>query len=505
MGKKSRKIYFTMILSVVSIILSIGINFSLTPYITNAVGAEAYGFVSLAKTFTSYANIFMIALNSFAARYLSITYYNKQEREFNRYFSTVFFADVFAGGVLFIVGVLCVLKLESLLNISAELVADVKLLFLLTFFAFFLSTLATVFNASAYVKDHLDYANIIKVSAYITEAFVLIFCFIAFDASIWYVGLASIIMAVVTFSASYVMTRKLLPDTHVSICMFSINSLKRLIGNGLWNSINSLGNGLNSGLDLLISNLMLSGVAMGQISIAKTLTNVVFQLYDSMSQPFQPSFLKKYAENNIAELLHYMNKAMSVCGMFTNVVFAGFFAVGLDFLKLWIPTQDTAFIYKLVIIALLPSITEGCIYPAYYVYTLTLKNKFPCVVTIIGGLANVAGMYILLKKTSLGAYAVLLTTAVVMNFINLITNPLYMSKCLGVKKNTFYPTLIRNIISCFIVTLILSVISKAILWKLSWINLILKIVFFSVYWSSYSNTNFIWRYNMQTDIPKDER
>lgn len=60
MGYKSRKI---------------GINFTLTPYITNAVGVEAYGFVSLAKTFTSYANIFMVALNSYAARYLTIACY----------------------------------------------------------------------------------------------------------------------------------------------------------------------------------------------------------------------------------------------------------------------------------------------------------------------------------------------------------------------------------------------------------------------------------------------
>lgn len=480
MANKSRKIGITMILSVISIALSIGINFTLTPYITNSVGAEAYGFVSLAKTFTSYANIFMVALNSYAARYLTIAYFNKQKKEFKQYFSTVFLADIAVGGALFIIGSLCVIKLDSLLNISPELVADVKLLFLLTFFAFFLTTINTVFNASAYVKDHLDFANMIKVASYLAEACILLFCFIVFDASVWYVGLASVGMAVVTLASSYVMTKKLLPEAHVEIKEFSVAALKRLVGNGLWNSINSLGNGLNSGLDLLMTNLMLTGTAMGQISISKTLTNVVFQLYDAMSQPFQPTFLRKYADGDKKALLLDITRAMSICGLFTNVVFAGFCAVGKDFLDLWIPTQDTAFIYHLVVIALLPAISEGCIYPAYYIYTLTLKNKVPCVITILGGVANVTGMYFLLKYTSMGAYAILVTTAVVMNFINLVTNPVYMSMCLKIPKMSFYPTLLKNLLCCATTTILLVFVNRVFAFELSWITLFVKIIILGV-------------------------
>ena len=86
MGKENKKIGTTMSFGVIPVALSIGINFTLTPYITNSVGTEAYGFVSLAKSFTSYANIFMVALNSYAARYLSIAYINKKEKDFERSF-----------------------------------------------------------------------------------------------------------------------------------------------------------------------------------------------------------------------------------------------------------------------------------------------------------------------------------------------------------------------------------------------------------------------------------
>lgn len=45
-----------------------------------------------------------------------------------------------------------------------------------------------------------------------------------------------------------------------------------------WNSINNFGNSLNSGLDILVSNLMLTGLDMGLISIAKMISSVVVAL-----------------------------------------------------------------------------------------------------------------------------------------------------------------------------------------------------------------------------------
>lgn len=477
-GKK--KIYFTIFLSMVSVVISMGIKFIITPYITNNASAEAYGFVSLATNFVNYANILMISLNSYAARFITVSYLHNDYKQFNKYFSTVFIADLVVGGLLFVGGLFCVINLELLLNISQKLISDVKLLFLLTFLAFYMTTMSTVYTTVAYVKDRLDFSNIIKAISYIVEALVLIVCFLSFTPFVWYVGLASVAMAITTLIGSFLMTKRLLPTSKVSFNNFSFKAVKELLGNGLWNSANSLGNVLNSGLDLLVSNLMLSGTVMGQVSIAKTLSGIVYQLYETMSQPFQPTFLRYYSNNDKTGLMENFKHSMSVCGMFTNLIFAGFFAIGLEFFSLWIPTQDAQFIYKLTVIAMMPSISEGCIYPAYYTYALTLKNRVPCIITIIGGLINVSAKYFLLKYTSLGAYAVLLTTAIIMNFINLVTNPLYMSKSLGMKKTVFYPTIIRNITSCLIITIILKYVVHLLPTCSSWIVLLFYIIILGI-------------------------
>lgn len=69
-------------ISAISVFLNCFINLYLTPKITNSVGADAYGFVSLAKNFVSYANIIMTALNSYAARYMTVAYIQKDEKKF---------------------------------------------------------------------------------------------------------------------------------------------------------------------------------------------------------------------------------------------------------------------------------------------------------------------------------------------------------------------------------------------------------------------------------------
>lgn len=472
----SKRMIIAMIVTIMAFAINCIINLVITPVITNTIGAEAYGYVTLAKNFTSYADVLMIALNAYAARFITLAYLRGDDKSFNTYYSTVFIADAVMGLAIFIVGLICVLNLQNLLNISSTLVNDVKALFLLTFVGFFFTTTSTAFSAIGYVKDRIDILNSIKILSYLMEILIIAFCFIILTPKVWYMGLATAGMAVTTFIGTFGMSRKLIPEAKVLPKKFSMKAVKELVYSGIWNSANSLGNTLNSGLDLLISNLMLSGTVMGQVSIAKTISNVVLSFYSVVSQPFQPTFLQDYSDKNTDRLIGHFKDSMRFSGIITNVIFAGFCAVGLSFYHLWIPTQDINLIYVLTIIAMVPSITEGCVYPLYYTYTLTLKNKFPCVVTILGGVANITSMYFLLRYTNTGAYAVLLTTAVIMTFINIVTNPIYMSLCLGVPKRTFYQIIVRNIVACLIDTLVLCLISNRLTLYVGWGRLILRMI-----------------------------
>ena len=98
-------------------------------------------------------------------------------------------------------------------------------------------------------------------------------------------------------------------------------------------------------------------------------------------------------------------------------------------------------------------------YPLYYVYTLTNKLRLPCYITLAMGTANVIGMYVLIKYTSLGEYAVVLTT-MVLNLIHLIDAPIYSAYCLKI--------ILRHLIACVVNVILIRVLTGVIPEPSSW-------------------------------------
>lgn len=83
-------------------------------------------FQLLAKNFTQYATIITIALNSYAARYITVSYHNNDMEKAQEYISSVYYGDVAISAVIMIVAGGFILFLDRILNISLELVTSVK-------------------------------------------------------------------------------------------------------------------------------------------------------------------------------------------------------------------------------------------------------------------------------------------------------------------------------------------------------------------------------------------
>jgi len=469
----------TMFTTGMAYVVNYGITLVLTPYITGTVGPEAYGFVSLAKQFGQYAVIITTALNTYAARYIGIAYHRTDKRKANVYFSSVFWGDIILASVILTAASGLIFFLDHLIYIPGEIVTDVKLLFLFVFVSLWVSTVFSAFGCAAYIRNKLDITGVFKTISYMTNAVVLAVCYILFPAHVFYVGIGMTASTFIVALADFGIARKFTPELWPKRTDFSISAVKRLVMEGCWASFSSVGELLNNGLDLLVCNQMLSSLAMGQIAIAKTMNTIVQSLYAVVDQAFFPMFLKSYAENKKERLLDELKISMKISGYLANIAFAGFVALGLAYYRLWIPNQDIDLIYKLTIVTILTCIPSGAIHPLYYVYTLTVKKALPCLVTIIGGIFNVVGMYILIKYAGMGVYAVAWTTVIVMAFINFVTNPLYMAHVLKVPWMTFYQDIIRNALACLGLTAIFKWFSSLYM-PSSWLTLIVCIMIYAL-------------------------
>ncbi|MBQ7434845.1 MAG: lipopolysaccharide biosynthesis protein [Oscillospiraceae bacterium] len=469
----------TMLTTGMAYVLNFGITLGLAPYITKTVGTAAYGFITLSKQFAQYATILTTALNTYAARYIGIEYHRDNNEQARVYAASVFWGDfALASAILALSGIL-IFSLEYVMNVPAQLVSDVKLLFLLVFLGFFVTTTCSVFGCTGYVVNRTDLTGIFKTLSYLVNGLVMIVLFRAFPPKVFYVGAGTLAAALVIGGSDFWITKRYLPNLSFSRRYFSFSAIKRLVVDGFWASFSMIGDLLNNGLDLLVCNQMLTSVAMGQISIAKTMHMVVQSLYMIVDQAFFPRFLRCYAKDEKGALIRELKISMKVSGLLTNLVFAGFVALGMAYYRLWIPGEDTRLIYELTVITISTCISTGAIHPLYYIYTLTLKKKVPCIVTIVGGFFNVAGMYILIRYYGMGAHAVVWTTTVVMAVINFVTNPLYMAHVLHIPYGTFYPDILKNTLACGVLTAVFCGLSR--IWMPdSWPGLVLCIVLYSL-------------------------
>lgn len=88
---KGKRLIVTLMSSGMATAMSFVVSLFLTPFITNMLGTEAYGFVTLSKNFVSYAVIISTALDSYATRYIAMEYHKRDFDKANSYVSSAFY------------------------------------------------------------------------------------------------------------------------------------------------------------------------------------------------------------------------------------------------------------------------------------------------------------------------------------------------------------------------------------------------------------------------------
>ena len=448
------------------------ITFFLAPYIIRNVGTDAYGFVSLAKNTASYASYVTIALNSYAARFISVEYHRGNIHQANIFFSSTFWGNLAVGSWIMLAAAAGILFLDKIFHIPESLVFDVKVLFLFIFIKFWITTVMSVYSTGAYAADKLDITGVCKGVSFLLEAAVLLIVFHLFKARVFFVGIGVVTAASVVAASDYLICKRFAGELKVRKKDYRFDAVKTLVANGIWSSVSSLGQVLNSGLDLVVCNLLLTPFAMGQLAVTDSVNVIFLNIYVMISEAFKPGFLKLYADNDINELVKEMKRSMKLTGLSTNLVFAGFFTLGMVYYRLWIPGQDISLIFRLTMIVLGSGMLIGLEYPLFYIYTLTLTRKISCLFTLSAGALNVISMYVAIKYFNCGIYAVVVTTLVLQSIIHLIPHPLYMAHALKLSPWTFYPDIIKSLSSCAVMCFVFRLINRVYM-PSSWVTLAL--------------------------------
>ena len=440
---KSKALLLNAIASFITFAVGLGITFFFTPYLTDTVGEEAYGFVNLGNNIINYITILTVALNSVAGRFITIEYHKGNKQEASQYFTSVLVANLSIIPIVLVVTIPAILNVEKLLNVPVELVTSVKYLFFFILANFIITLVSTVYNVATFITNTLYLSSIANIVTALLRVFLMCLLFGFLPPNVAYVGLSTCICTFVGLLINMYYTNQLIPDIKLKKEYIHWKKVKELISAGSWNSVTKLSSVLSDGLDLLIANLWISASLMGSLSIAQQLPVYISSLISTLINLFNPNLTMYYAKNDVDAVVKEMKLSMKFCSFFSNIIFCGIVVFGRYFVGLWVPNQDVDLIYSLLCIIMMSVVVSGVTTSLNNIFTVTNKLKTNSIFWLVVSFTNVAIVFVLLNTTSLGVYAVAGVSKVTGILGNLFFIPIYACHCLKVKWNTFYPIILK--------------------------------------------------------------
>ena len=463
-----KQIAINMFFSIVSFVVSLGISFFVTPYITSQFGSEAYGFVRLADDFTRYATLFSVALNSMASRFLILRREQGDIEGAQKYFSSITLANIVVSLVMAIPSLICVIYLDDFLNVPPALVSEVKLTFAITFAYFLLNFLFMTYGNCYYLTNKLDLSAIRESIATILRAAIILILFEIATPRISYLAMAGLAAATFTVIFNFYHTRKLTSEFRFRFADFEWKRLVEVLSAGIWNSITRLSNILASGLDLLLTNMMIGSQMMGYLSLAKTIPMLVANFSETIAQVFVPNLMTLYARNDMAEMKKATKMAVKVMCLFVSIPNAILITMGTAFFGLWVPGEPAEMINLLAVLTIITTCVTGPAQPLYTIFVITNKVRQDTIVSSIRGFASVLITYICLRTTGWGVYAVVGVSLVSTLIITLGYHIPYAAHHMGLPKYTFFPEvgicIVSNLVLCGVGYLVSCAVNTGASW-----------------------------------------
>lgn len=408
-----KKLFINIAVTISSFVLNAAVNFLLSPYIVRTLGVEANGYVQLASNVVSYISVITVALNSMSGRFITIALTKEETEKVVSYYTSVFWANIVIFGIIMIPAAGIIWKLDVFINIAPALVTDVKVLFVLAFINFAFSNVLSLWNNAYYATDTLFLQYIRTMAGTFIRTVLILLLFTLLPAKVFYVTLASVLVMPVTAVWNLRDKKRLLPDLRLRNRTFSFARLKEIIMSGIWRSLQSTGEILLTGLDLLICNLFITPEAMGVLALSKTLPTMIQQLNWSVASVFAPKLTINYVQERRDIIWNDLKRSFKIVSVIGTIPLGGVIVFGREFFRLWVPGEDAEILHILSILACFWMALVSGIQPVGNTFVTVNKVKPQAVSVIISGILNTVIVLFAVRFTNLGIYAVAGTSVLI--------------------------------------------------------------------------------------------
>lgn len=416
---------------IISLVVINALSFITTSYLINSIGSTEYSYLSLANNFIGYFTLVTIALNSMAARFISVEYFKNETEESNKYFSTVFFVNLIFGILLIPICFAITTKINTFINVPDNLLVDVKILWALVFAQFIILNSETVIISTVYIKQRVELQYIRDIISALVRFVFLVSLFYINGVKLYYVGISYLASALVTTVVDVYFWKKISSDIQLSTKFFDFRYALILIKSGIWTVVEKIGHLLNSGLDLWIANVFIDPIAAGLLSVSKVFETMCQSIYSMVVNSYSPTIFKNFSEQDNESLEYNILYSTKVSYFITSLPSSFLIVFGDEFIKVLYPNENSIIISSIMSIRIISIIAASLLENTNTVFIAHNKLKRKSVITVISGLITNILLIIMLSTLTKNIIIIALLPSLVYIIKAIYINIIHASKIEG--------------------------------------------------------------------------
>jgi membrane protein EpsK len=431
-----KQISINLIINIISFLLKILIGLWIIPYLVKHIGVVAYGLVPLAMIFSEYIGLIIQSLNSAINRYLLIALQKKDFIKANQLFNTSLMVILLFILIQSIIMFFILWNLSDIIDIPKGLESDAFYLFALTYMGFSISLLRGVITTPLFSHNRLDLLRVIEISQIFIRIGTIVTLFTLDSSQLKYVGIANFLSAFVVFFLALYFSRRLAPELKINRKMIKLSHFKNLSSMAGWVLVNQIGSLLFLKVDLFIANKFLGVAKAGEYAIVLQWSTLIMLFSGMLAGVLSPVVMTYYAKNLIPKMIEVLRVSFRVMAITIAILIGILSAISGDLLALWLG-EDFRYLEHLLMFSLLPLIFNLSVRPLFAVNIALNRVKIPAIVTLILGMLNLILAILLVSKTELGLYGIILAGGIILTMKNTLFLPAYSAYILNLPKFTF--------------------------------------------------------------------
>lgn len=408
----------------------------LVPYLISHLGTAAYGLLPIAALMTQYASLISGSIATAVNRYLSIALQRDDRDDANRVYSTAFYSFLAIGALQVPLFGAAIGFVDHIVAVPEGLMLDAQALLGCSAAAFLLNLVSSIYAAPAYAFNRLDVSRSLDIVRVVFRLVGIVALFGLLGPSLRLVGYVDLITAVVCLVGQIVTARRIAPYLRVHLRDFDLSKVGQVTGLGGWLLVNQLGSLLFLQMDVWICNRFISPEAAGQYAALLLWPSLLRQGGSTIATVVAPIIMIYFARGEMNQLVRVSTASVRILSLVLAVGISTLCVFSTPLLRLWLGDSFVQFSPLMVLLLGHLAINVG-VTPLFNVQVAIDRVRLPALVTLTGGVINIALAIMLAQQESWGIYGVAAAGAIVLTAKNAVFTPLYASYTLKLPWHTF--------------------------------------------------------------------